>query len=286
MKIESGARRSPRTTEKLLKDVQLASSPWGFRMMPLADQCQWLQSNHFKYICGQFAKFPGMFDMAMTDADIAAALKLVRSHGLSYASFNADGDFMVPSKVEDQVALCCSQIDRAAQFAPKVIIVFAGWQPITTNAIYDQVSAALKAVARHAARYQLPVALENHGGLTARAEQINRILDGAREDNLGVNYDPANFTMYGEDPLRELNALKHPLLFTHFKSVKIAGGKKVYCRIKEGSFDYPSILQALARRYQGLYAIEYEETADVLAGAQDDLYSLRALLGKSDPEKA
>jgi len=224
-----------------------------------------------------------MFDSQMSDTQIADALKLVQSFGLSYASFNADGDFMVADRIQDQIDLCCRMIDRAAKFHPKVIIVFAGWQPIAGDGIYNQVSAALKQVARHAAKYNLPVALENHGGLTARAEQINRILAGVGEDNIGVNYDPANFYMYGEDPLKELNALKYPLFFTHFKSVKIVGGKKVYCRLKEGLINYIPILQAVGQRYKGFYALEYEETSDVLVGSQDDLASLTGLLAASQP---
>jgi len=285
METENKNRRTPHHGKKALGLMPMTSSPWGFRQTPLEEQCKWLQSNNFKYICGQFAQFPGMFDAAMTDAQIAEALALVKSYGLSYASFNADGDFMMSDHLDDQIALCCQMIDRAAKFNPQVIIVFAGWQPIAKDTNYHQVSAALKLVARHAARYGLPVALENHGGLTTRAEQINGILDAVHEDNIGVNYDPANFLMYGEDPLKELSALKHPLFFTHFKSVKIAGGKKVYCRLKEGLIDYQPILRAVARQYGGFYAIEYEETSDVLAGSQDDLASLRSLLAEINPKE-
>jgi sugar phosphate isomerase/epimerase len=144
--------------------------------------------------------------------------------------------------------------------------------------VYSQVADALKQVARHAAKHNLPVALENHGGLTTTAEQINRILDAVNEPNIGVNYDPANFLMYGEDPYRALQELKHPLLFTHFKSLKKQNGKKIYCRIVEGEIDYVPILKWLTKTYKGFYALEYEETSDVFAGSQDDLDSLKALL--------
>ena len=31
-----------------------ASSPWGFRMTPVKQQCQWLRDHDIKHICGQF----------------------------------------------------------------------------------------------------------------------------------------------------------------------------------------------------------------------------------------
>ena len=92
----------------------------------------------------------------------------------------------------------------------------------------------MKQVSQYAAKHNLTVALENHGGPTATAEQVNRILDGVDEPNIGVNYDPANFLMYGADPFDALKKLSHPIVFTHFKSLRKVKGKKEYCRIKDG----------------------------------------------------
>jgi sugar phosphate isomerase/epimerase len=262
-----------------MKAIKWTSSPWGFRQTPLAQQCQWFKEREIDYVCGQFAKdMAGMFDPAISDESITQALNVVESFGLEYASFNTDGDFMVQKGVEDEIALSCARIDRAVKFNPKVIIAFAGWQNRNDEAVYSQVAVALKQVARHAAKYHLPIALENHGGLTTTAEQVNRILDEVNEPNIGVNYDPANFLMYGEDPYRALQEIKHPVVFTHFKSLKKINGKKMYCRISEGEIDYVPILKLLTKKYDGFYALEYEETSDVFAGSEDDLKSLQSCL--------
>jgi len=264
-----------------MKDYQFASSPWGFRMRPISDHCGWLKNHGFRYFCGQFSReLKGAFPTDLSDDGIRQAVKDLQGYGLALASFNADGDFMMAEKVEDQVALCCGMIDRAALFGPKLIIVFAGWQNRDDAAVYAQVSHCLKQVARHAGRYGLTVALENHGGLTGTAEQINTILDKVKEPNIGVNYDPANFLMYGADPYKNLVDLKHPVVFTHFKSVKKTNGKKVYCRLREGEIDYIPILKTLEKTYNGFYAIEYEDPADVFEGSEDDLKILKELLGK------
>jgi sugar phosphate isomerase/epimerase len=264
-----------------MKSIQFASSPWGFRETPIKEHCQWLRDHGIRYICGQFAPFKGMFNLSISDAEILDAMTVVKSYGLSYGSFNINGDFMVEKGIEDQIAESCQSIDVAAKFHPKVLIVFAGWQPRNDPAVYVQVGEALKQVAKHAAKYDLPVALENHGGLTATAEQINRILDQVNEPNIGNNYDPANFLMYDVDPLDALKKLKHPLYFTHFKSVKHVGGKKVYCRLGEGEIDYVPILEVLKKTYKGIYGLEYEELSDVFAGSEEDFNTLKNFMKKA-----
>ncbi|MHB1158341.1 MAG: sugar phosphate isomerase/epimerase family protein [Phycisphaerales bacterium] len=266
-----------------------ASSPWGFRQTPLAGQCRWLKDHGFKHICGQiFEGAAGMFQPGITDAQIEAAKKLVAGYGLKYASFNAGGDYMVKQNLDKEIATARQCIDTAAKFKAQAIIVFAGWQPREDEAVYDQVATSIKSVARHAASYGLTVALENHGGLTATPAQVDRLIRAVGEPNLGVNYDPANFEMYGYDPLKALKEMTSPVVFTHFKSVKRdAAGKKVYCRLKDGYIDYAPIVDALiARGYEGFWAIEYEEPSDVEQGSADDLKSLNQLLNKHAPAKA
>ena len=260
--------------------IMLTSSPWGFRLIPLVEQCKWLKNMGIEHICGQFFEnMNGLFAPTITDQQITQSLLLVKKSALKYASFNANGDFSVENNVIDQIALSCNEIDKASKFDPKVIIVFAGWQDRDDGAVYEQVSNALKQVAKHAARYGLTVALENHGGLTATAAQINRILDKVDEPNIGINYDPANFLMYGADPLQSLQELKHPVVFTHFKSLKYIDAKKEYCRLSEGVIDYPPILKQLeAMHYSGFYALEYEDPSDVFDGSESDLKSLKKLL--------
>lgn len=258
-----------------MNNIRLASSPWGFRETSLEAQCAWLAQQGFEYICGQFAEFPGSFPPDSTPEELSAALKLAESHNLRYASVNANGDFMVRENLDKEIAVACRDIDNAARLQPEVIIVFAGWADRDDQAVYDQVSSALKTVAQHAAGHGLTVALENHGGLTRAVEQCNRILAAVQEPNIGLNYDPANFAMYGEDPRKALEHLDHPIVFTHFKSLRTVDGKKQYCRLREGQIDYLPILRRLQNRYNGVYALEYEEPADVFEGTLDDLHCLR-----------
>jgi sugar phosphate isomerase/epimerase len=244
-------------------------------------QCQWLREHEIKHICGQFFQdMSGMFPLDQTVEQAKEACAKVHDQGLRYASFNASGDLMVKEGLQKEIDLACHQIDMASIYQPKVIVIFAGWQNRNDDAVYQQVSQSLKKIARHAAQYGLTLALENHGGLTTTPQQVDRIIQGIDEPNVGVNYDPANFEMYGTDPLEALKQLQSPIVFTHFKSVmKDKQGKKVYCRLKDGYIDFAPIIDLLHQRdYDGFWAIEYEEPADVCQGSEDDLYALKHLL--------
>lgn len=268
-----------------MESLRFASSPWGFRFTPIEVHCQWLRDHGMRYICGQFFQesfkdASGLFPPDITQPQIDQALALVGRYGLKYATFNVTGDFMVRQGLDAEIALCCHQIDLAAKFKPEFIVVFAGWVDRNDAPVYTQVAQALKTVSRHARQYGIKIALENHGGLTTTAAQIDRILGAVDEPNLGVNYDPANFEMYGVDPLQALQQLHSKVVFTHFKSVKRrADGKKVYCRLREGYIDYRPIIAELRKRgYESFWTIEYEEPKDVFEGSADDLKDLRDLL--------
>ncbi len=264
---------------------KVTSSPWGFRLTPLKEQCKWLKDHNCKYICGQFAEnMEGLFSPEVTDVEIDNALQLTKQYGLSYASFNVNGDFMVYKNLDAQIEKCCLEIDRAAKFSPEIIILFAGWVERDDAEVYTQVGDALKVVSQHAAKYNLTVALENHGGLTTTAEQCNRILTKVNEANIGLNYDPANFLMYGEEPLKALEDLAFPIVFTHLKSLRMVDGKKEYCRIMDGVIDYRPILKALIEKYKydGFLGLEYEETDDVFSGSEDDLNSLISIINMKE----
>lgn len=262
--------------------VRLASSPWGFRATPFDRHCAWLAGHGLGQVCGQFhAGEPGLLDPGLTAVELSVAAATARRHHLAWASVNAGGDFMVETGLDAEIARACADVARAAALRPRTIIVFAGWQPRTGPAVEAQIAAALRAVCACAAGFGLAVALENHGGPTTTAAQVNRLLDRVGAANLAVNVDAANVLFYGQDPLAFLRELRHPVGFTHCKSVRYAAGRPAYCRLRDGVIDYRPLLAQLAEAgYAGTHAIEYEDAADIEAGAADDLATLRALLAE------
>ncbi len=253
-------------------------------MTPLKTQVKTLKELGFTHFCGQFStQGPGLFKNDLTDRQVEETQALLAESGLGVASWNIGGEYMAPAeKLADELRLSEHDLDLAAKFRPETAIVFAGWENRTDDAVYDQVGRALDHVAQHAARHGITIALENHGGLTATVEQIHRLFAPIKARNIGLNYDPANFEMYGVDPLAALQSLEVPVVFTHFKSVRRdADGKKQYCRIRDGYIDYrPIVAELRKRKYDGFWTTEYEDPSDVVEGTRDDLASLLALLGR------
>ncbi|MFI4911963.1 MAG: sugar phosphate isomerase/epimerase family protein [Sedimentisphaeraceae bacterium JB056] len=263
---------------KKTNNIIFTSSPWGFRETDFCLQCQWLKHNNIDFICGQLFDSPGLFSPKLSKEKLLQKLDIANKYNLKFASFNVNGDFTVDQNIDKEIEICKNDIKKASLFSPQIIIVFAGWQERTDEAVFDQISDSLQEIADYASEFGIKVALENHGGLTTTPQQINRILDKVHSNNIGLNYDPANFLMYAQDPLKALNTIDHPIFFTHFKSLKLVNGAKEYCRINEGEIDYKPILDAISHRYSGFYGLEYEETTDVFEGSQDDLNTLKQLL--------
>lgn len=267
-----------------MKKLKWISSPWGFRKTPFDVQCDWMVKMGLKHICSTCQcgpDMPGLLSPQITPAEAKVIREKLASQGLGVASFNGDGDYMVSQNIDAEIATTMHRLSIAAALGAKVLIIFAGWQPREDAAVYAQVASVIKTVAQEAKKSGITVALENHGGLTATIEQCNRILSAVNEPNVGLNYDPANFLMYGQEPLDALKRLEHPVVFTHLKSLKInGGGKKEYCRLDDGVIDYAPIMKKLLAEYDGFYGLEYEETADVFDGSEADYKHLVKIIEK------
>jgi len=112
------------------------------------------------------------------------------------------------------------------------------------------------------------VALENHGGITATAPQVERLVKEVDHDWFGINLDFGNY----RDPATEFAATAPYAVTTH---------AKVTHRDTEGNrqkVDY-----AVARRvmeevgYKGYISIEFEEPEDPLQGVATFVEELKAV---------
>jgi sugar phosphate isomerase/epimerase len=230
--------------------------------------------------CNASPEMPGLLAPQISDEELADLKLMLDSFNLGVASFNGDGDFTVSEKMDEQIASVRQRIAIAGKLKAKILIMFAGWHKRTDDAVYQQISSGLTEVCKIAGDNGMTVALENHGGVTATIEQCNRILGGVQADNIGLNYDPANFLMYEQDPLEALQKMAYPIVFTHFKSLKInAAGKKEYCRVKDGVIEYRPILKKLSKMgYDGFYGLEYEKSEDVFEGTSDDFKYIEGII--------
>jgi len=127
--------------------------------------------------------------------------------------------------------------------------------PATVTALEEKMvraTSALIDVVPLAARYRLPIVIENHWGITSRPENIIAIIDAVKSPWLGACPDFGNFPR-DVDPYDGLKTLAPKALHAQAKSAR-------FCKDgEEKTIDYRRALRILRDcSYDGTLTIEYE----------------------------
>ena len=245
-------------------EYNFTSSPWGFRYWKLEEYCDFMKELGIRGICtmlGDPVKFPLAFSRRKEDCELYK--KTVEKKGLSIFEAAIGDDYR-------------TDIELASILGAELVRICDIWND--DDDTLKKVTSMLRNAGKIASQYGITVVVENHGGLLARAAKCCQILQAVNMENVKLNYDPANFYYYGEDPLNALNELLPFIELAHLKSVKKENGKLKYCRVQEGVLDYSAILGKLRPSYDGRLGLEYEESSDVKSGTIDDLQYLSELL--------
>jgi sugar phosphate isomerase/epimerase len=196
--------------------------------------------------------------------------------GLDISGTAVGNNFCLPPgpKRDEQITDVTRWIDRAAELDAPVIRIFAG--NVARGSTEDQAVSwaieGIKAVLPHAARKGIVLALENHGGITASATQILKIVKAIDAPNFGVNLDTGNFR--GADPYDEMAQLAPYAMNVQVKTEIERNGT----RIKEAA-DLARVLAILREaRYSGYVVLEYEAAEDPIKAIPRHIRALRQLI--------
>lgn len=179
--------------------------------------------------------------------------------GLSFSGTGVGNNFCHPVGPErdKQIALVKKWTEHAAFLGAPVVRVYAGNVPkgLSTDDAHKLVASALQECCDHAAKFGVFLSLENHGGLTATAEGMLRLLGDVKSPWFGALLDTGNF--HTADIYGDLAKIAPYAINTHVKTV-ISGpdGKKVPA-------DFPRLAKILRDAgYRGYVMLEYEESGD------------------------
>ena len=197
------------------------------------------------------------------DADEAYFSRFKRQaflEGLDVSGTSIGNNFCVPSgpKRAEQVAMTKKWIDRAAWMGAPVIRVFAGQVPkdSTEEVAFGWVIECFNEVLPYAEAKGIVLALENHGGITASADQLLKFVNAIDHPNFGVNLDTGNFRT--EDPYGDLARLAPYAVNVQVKTEIRPKGKPAE------EADLRRIVDILVNAlYSGYVVIEYEAAEDV-----------------------
>jgi len=165
------------------------------------------------------------------DRDRAAAMQALEETGLVCGVFSVAQNFAKKSPAERQVEAgkVMVGVEEALKFKAKVVRVFAG--DVSEGIEFDEarkwIVMMLADVSNYAQEHGVKLALENHGTLAGRSDQVKGIIDDVRDkcghDALGANPDTGNFMLVGQAGHEAVEDVASYAYMVHFKDFKKAG---------------------------------------------------------------
>jgi sugar phosphate isomerase/epimerase len=173
---------------------------------------------------------------------------LATAVGSNFAQADAD-------KRRADVAMTKAWIDHSVVLGAPCIRVFAGPIPAghtEVEALRWAVECLQECIA-YAAERGVVVALENHGGITATAGQVLRLVELLQGPWFGLNLDFGNFR---NDPYEEIRQCAPHAVTTHAK-------RTMHSPAGPQAVDYAQVIKVMCDvGYKGYLSIEYEDADD------------------------
>jgi sugar phosphate isomerase/epimerase len=192
--------------------------------------------------------------------------------GLDISGTAVGNEFCLSEGAErdKQVASVKQWIKYADLLDAPVIRIFAGKQQPDQSLAEAQRLAieAIEECCEHAGKYGVFLALENHGGITAQADDLLAIVRQVKSPWFGVNLDTGNFRT--ADPYGDLAKLAPYAINVQVKVTMFPKGKP-----REPA-DFARLAEILkATNYRGYVVLEYEEAGEPRAECARYLDELR-----------
>jgi sugar phosphate isomerase/epimerase len=198
--------------------------------------------------------------------------RLAYRNGVEIYSISVRSDMCRPTPElrAQEIAGVKRWIDVAATLGAGHIRVFGGDVPkgSTEDQASDWVAEILKRAGEYAGSKGVILGLENHGGITLRAERVIEIVKKVDSPWVGINLDTGNFR---ENSYRQIEMCVPYAVNAQFKTDIHENGKS------EPS-DWPRIMKIFASAgYKGYLALEYEGEDDAVKAVPPLLRKLNDL---------
>ena len=197
--------------------------------------------------------------------------------GLDISGTAIRNDFCHPPGAErdENIAHVKKWIEHAEILGAPVIRIFSG-KPRGDQTVEEAerlAVAGMEECCDHAGRHGVFLALENHGGLTAEADGMLRMVEAVRSPWFGVNFDSGNFR--SEDPYADLAKIAPYAL-----NVQIKVAIQTPDRKKKVPSDFDRLAKILRHAgYRGYIVLEYEESEDPRVACPRYIDELREVFG-------
>ncbi len=186
--------------------------------------------------------------------------------------------FTDAAKNPERIAMTKPQIDLAADLEVGVITTHIGVVPEDErDPVWGVLMKALEEMGTYAESHGVVFATETG---PERGPVLARLIERLATPAVRVNFDPANFLIYGFDLWEAIEALKPYIVHTHAKDAKRgrAGQQGREVALGQGDVDWPRYVGALrAAGYDGAFTIERESGPDPIGDVKKAIAFLKTL---------
>jgi len=186
--------------------------------------------------------FQHLVEADFCDAQATWLREQMRARGLSCVSLSAHMDLTQP----DSVDRFRRRLEFARAIGAGIVNTIAG-----PTAGLEGFRANIPAIAAQAAELGLTLALENHGDLVDRGQQIVRFIQGIGNRAVRCNYDTGNAWYYAKgalDPAAELDEVAPVVAHVHLKDPRVKDGLMRWVALGDGVLDLPGVGRLLRNR--------------------------------------
>ncbi|WP_077297841.1 sugar phosphate isomerase/epimerase family protein [Virgibacillus pantothenticus] len=228
--------------------------------------------------------------------ELSQVQSALERNGLQVAAYDVTNNFVRLHKEErlHEINKVMEGIYVAKQLGTNIVRVFCGngHDAVSFDEAKTYIVESLKQCAEVAERERVFLAIENHGLLAGRSEQVLEMIRLVNSSFVVAAFDTGNFLLVHEQPQAALETLKRQIKHVHFKDFrnKQAGehartfhstnGEGFIGVIPgDGLVDLQAIMNQLTMiAYDGWLSIEYEGDFDSEMATQKAVSRLRTLL--------
>lgn len=183
------------------------------------------------------------------------ARKMAEDKGLTIPMFCCSPDFTHPDRAFRQQQIDAEKhwIDMAAALGGKFCRVLSGQRrpEVSRKDGVQYAAECIEACIPHARERDITLIIENHykdnywqyPEFAQKMDVFCELVDRVKSTGFGVNYDPSNTILAGEDPLELLRRVKHRVVTMHASDRYLAEGTIDDLRKEEDSVGYAKRLR-------------------------------------------
>jgi sugar phosphate isomerase/epimerase len=230
------------------------------------------------------------------EEELPEVIEYLKNSSLVVSCYDASNDFVKETVDErrSEIQKVKNAVDTAKQLNTNCVRVFCGdLKPGMDYSVgKDWIISSLKECAKYAENQGVVLAIENHGLLAGKSEQVKEILAEVGSPAVKSTFDTGNFLLVEDDPLSAYENLKNDIAHVHFKDFRIRkesdgdrgfkglGGKHWIGVIPgDGEVQLAEIISKLKRDHSEIWlSLEYEGYVDAKIAVPEAVDRIRKLV--------